>query len=96
MLGNPGKHIDKYRDFGPYHILRKEDTVMTVMRNLRRSVAHHRMELAGYNRVNKKGHSNDKAVPSFFSQNWYDYLVKTKQPGEFASKKNKRHGHKAA
>jgi hypothetical protein len=54
------------------------------------------MELAGYNRVNKKGHSNDKAVPSFFSQNWYDYLVRTKQSGEFASKKNKRHGHKAA
>ena len=69
---------------------------MTVMRSLRRGVAHHRMELAGYNRVNKKGRSNDKAVPSFFSQHWYEYLQKTKQSGEFANKKNKRNGHRAA
>lgn len=60
---------------------------MTVLRSLRRSVAHHRMKLAGYSRVNKR---------KWFAQNWYDYLQKTKQAGEFANKKNKRHGHKAA
>lgn len=69
---------------------------MTVMRSLRRSVAHHRMKLGGYSRINKKGRNNDKAVPSFFSQHWYDFLQKTKQPGEFANKKNKRNNHKAA
>ncbi|HPM74349.1 MAG TPA: hypothetical protein PLA71_01340 [Saccharofermentans sp.] len=49
---------------------------MTVMRNLRRSVAHHRMALAGYSRVNKHG---KKRGNSFFANNWYDYLVKTRQ-----------------
>lgn len=69
---------------------------MTVLRSLRRGVAHHRMDVAGYSRVNKHGRSNDKAVPSFFAQHWYEYLQQTKQPGEFANKKNKRNGHRAA
>lgn len=78
---------------------------MTVMRSLRRSVAHHRMAIAGYSKVN----ANPKSVRqdafgrryevrdgSFFSKHWYDYLQKTKQGGEFGNKKNKRNGHKAA
>ena len=52
---------------------------MTVLRSLGRGVAHHRMKLAGFSRVNKHGRNNDKAVPSFFSGNWRDYLRRTKQ-----------------
>lgn len=52
----------------------KGEQEMTVMRNLRRSVAHHRMALAGYSRVNKHG----KGTKSFFSKIWYDYLVRTR------------------
>ena len=52
---------------------------MTVLRSLGRSVAHHRMKLAGYSRVNKHGRSNDKAVRSFFSEHWKEYLQRTKQ-----------------
>lgn len=72
---------------------------MTVMRSLRRGVAHHRMALAGYDHVNKNqkiqkrdafGCKYVESEPSFFSKHWYEYLQKTKQPGEFASKKNKR------
>lgn len=44
---------------------------MTVLRSLGRGVAHHR--------VNKHGRSNDKAVRSFFSEHWKDYLQRTKQ-----------------
>lgn len=52
---------------------------MTVLRSLRRSVAHHRMKIGGYSRVNKRGRGKDKnAVPSFFSQHWREYLQKTK------------------
>lgn len=65
---------------------------MSVMRSLRRSVAHHRMKLAGYSRVNKRKDKHD----SMFAQHWYEYLRSTKQAGGFASKKNKRNGHKAA
>lgn len=65
---------------------------MSVLRYLRRSVAHHRMKLAGYSRVNKGKGKHD----SMFAQHWYEYLRTTKQAGEFANKKNKRHGHKAA
>lgn len=65
---------------------------MTVMRNLRRSVAHHRMKIGGYSHVNDGKGKHD----SFFAQHWYDYLVKTKQGGEFGNKKNKRNGHKVA
>lgn len=52
---------------------------MTVLRSLRRGVAHHRMDVAGYVNVNKRGRNGDKAVPSFFSQHWREYLQKTKQ-----------------
>lgn len=65
---------------------------MTVLRSLRRGVAHHRMKLGGYSRVNKGKGKHD----SFFAHNWYDYLVKTKQPSVAGNKKNKRNGHKAA
>lgn len=65
---------------------------MTVLRSLRRSVAHHCMKLAGYSRVNKGKGKHD----SMFAQHWYEYLQQTKQVGEYANKKNKRHGHKAA
>ena len=68
---------------------------MTVLRSLRRSVAHHRMALGGYTRVNKHGKGRSK-TPSFFSQHWYDYLQKTKQPAVAGNKKNKRNNHKVA
>lgn len=68
---------------------------MTVLRSLRRSVAHHRMALGGYTRVNKHGKGKSKN-PSFFSQHWYDYLQKTKQPAVAGNKKNKRNNHKVA
>ena len=68
---------------------------MTVLRSLRRSVAHHRMALGGYSRVNKHGKGKSKN-PSFFSQHWYDYLQKTKQPAIAGNKKNKRNNHKVA
>lgn len=68
---------------------------MTVLRSLRRSVAHHRMKLGGYSRVNKHGKGKSKN-PSFFSQHWYDYLQKTKQPAVAGNKKNKRNNHKVA
>ena len=78
---------------------------MSVMRSLRRGVAHHRMELAGYSRVNDNpksvrqdafGRKYEVRDGSFFSHHWYDFLLKTKQPGEFGNKKNKRNGHKVA
>jgi hypothetical protein len=50
------------------------------------------MKLAGYSRVNKGKGKHD----SMFAQHWYEYLRTTKQAGDFANKKNKRHGHKAA
>lgn len=65
---------------------------MTVLRSLRRGVAHHRMDLGGYSRVNKGKGKHD----SFFAHNWYDFLQKTKQSGDFANKKNKRNNHKVA
>lgn len=68
---------------------------MTVLRSLRRSVAHHRMALGGYTRVNKHDKGKSKN-PSFFSQHWYDYLQKTKQPAVAGNKKNKRNNHKVA
>ena len=69
---------------------------MTVLRSLRRGVAHHRMKLSGYSRVNKHGRGKDKkSTPSFFSQHWYDYLQKTKQPAVAGNKKNKRNNHAA-
>lgn len=68
---------------------------MTVLRSLRRSVAHHRMALGGYRRVNKHGKGKSKNT-SFFSQHWYDYLQKTKQPAVAGNKKNKRNNHKVA
>lgn len=46
---------------------------MTVMRSLKRSVAHHRMALAGYSRVNKHA----KGSRSFFSKICQDYLDRT-------------------
>ena len=46
---------------------------MNAMRSLERSVAHHRMTLAGYSRVNKHG----KGDRSFFSKIWKDYLQRT-------------------
>ena len=79
---------------------------MTVLRSLRRSVAHHRMALGRYSHVNKDqkiqkrdafGCQYVEKNPSFFSQHWYDYLQKTKQgPFEFGNKKNKRNNHKVA
>lgn len=47
---------------------------MTVMRSLRRGVAHRRMQIAGFVGVNDHKHGK-----SFFSLNWRDYLVRTKQ-----------------
>ena len=76
---------------------------MSVMRSLGRGVAHHRMRLGGYSRVNdnpkqartdafgRKYYSKDG---SFFSHHWKDYLQKTKQAGEFGEKRWKRNGHK--
>ena len=52
---------------------------MSVLRSLKRSVANHRMDIAGYVHVNKRGHHGDKSVPSFFSTHWREYLVKTAQ-----------------
>lgn len=52
----------------------KGEQEMTAMRSLKRSVAHHRMALAGYSRVNKHG----KGSRSFFSKIWQDYLVRTR------------------
>lgn len=78
---------------------------MTVMRSLRRGVAHHRMALAGYSHVNKDqkitkrnafGCQYVESSPSFFSNHWREYLHQTKQAGDFANKKNKRNGHRAA
>lgn len=58
----------------------KGEQEMTAMRSLKRSVAHHRMVLAGYSRVNKHA----KGSSSFFSKIWQDYLDRT-------SIKNHRH-----
>lgn len=51
----------------------KGEQEMTAMRSLKRSVAHHRMALAGYSRVNKHA----KGSRSFFSKIWQDYLDRT-------------------
>lgn len=78
---------------------------MSVMRTLKRGVAHHRMDIAGYVHVNKNPKTAHKDAfgrvyytkdGSMFSHKWRDYLRMTKQGGEFGNKKNKRNGHKAA
>ncbi len=78
---------------------------MSVMRTLRRGVAHHRMDIAGFVHVNKNpksvhmdafGRKYEARDGSMFSHKWRDYLKMTKQAGDFANKKNKRHGHKVA
>lgn len=75
---------------------------MTVLRSLRRSVAHHRMKLAGYVHVNKNpkiarrdafGRQYYTKDGSMFSHKWMEYLKMTKQPAVASSKKK---GHKAA
>ena len=72
---------------------------MSVMRSLRRGVAHHRMKLAGYVHVNKNpktarrdpfGRLYYASDGSMFSHKWRDYLRLTKQDG------NNKKGHKAA
>ena len=55
-------------------LTKKGGIVMTVMRSLRRGVAHRRMQIAGFVGVNDHKHGK-----SFFSLNWRDYLVRTKQ-----------------
>lgn len=42
---------------------------MTVMRSLKRGVAHHKMKKAGYSQVNK-------GMQSYFSQNWRKFVSK--------------------
>ena len=78
---------------------------MSVMRSLRRGVAHHRMDIAGYVHVNKNpksvrtdayGRKYEARDGSMFSHKWREYLKMTKHVGEFGNKKNKRNGHKAA
>ena len=47
------------------------------MRTWARGVAHHRMELMGYTKMNKEGRdAKGKRIPSIFAQTWWKVLTK--------------------